>query len=313
MNNKIQQNIVLADFSTFKIGGEAEYFIEAKTKEDLEGALLWAKENEKELRFLGGGSNVLINSDKISGLVVRFGNREIINRGERLECGAGASLNQALREAQNNSLSGLEWVAGIPGATIGGAIYGNAGAFNESISNIIETVDALDLKNNRFSLFSNKDCEFAYRDSFFKRNNSFVIWSAVLKMKKDKSPDIQKRIEANLKYRESHQPRLPSAGSVFKNVSLSDLKKGNPYLADKAKELGLVKDGVVGAGWLIDQAGFKGKKIGDAKVSLEHANFIINTGKASANDVVMLISYLKQQIRDRFKVQLREEIQYFGF
>lgn len=314
MNILIQKNIPLANFSTFKIGGEAEYFIEIKNKQDLEETLGWAKKNKLKIFILGGGSNVLINSDPIKGLVVKIKNQEIVCRGERLECGAGAALKQVLSESVKNSLSGLEWTAGIPNATIGGAVRGNAGAFNESISDIVETIEVFDSINYKFKLFSKKDCEFAYRESFFKKNDSFIVWSVVLKMFQKQMDEINKKLEENLKYRMSHQPKLPSAGSVFKNVSFDIFKKSNVYLANKAQDLKLVKNNSVGVGWIIDMAGdLKGKKIGGAKVSLEHANFIVNTGNASSDDVVMLISYIKQQVRNKFKIQLQEEIQYFGF
>jgi len=310
---KIKQNFPLAPLSTFKIGGPAKYFLEAESKEDLAQAVEWAGNNKVDLFLLGGGSNVLINDAGVDGLVIKFGNKNINLRGERLECGAGAGLAQAGRTACSHCLSGLEWTVGIPGATVGGSVRGNAGAFGMAMAEIVETVEAFSLAKERFEFFSNKDCEFDYRESFFKHNPEYFIWSVVLKMKPETDKKIQEALESNLKFRENIQPRLPSAGSVFKNFFFEDLKEQSPRLAEYAEENGAVKGDKVGAGWLVDLMNLKGKKIGGAKISLEHGNFIINTGQATALDVIALISFVKQQVRDRFNVQLQEEIQYFGF
>jgi len=310
---KIKQNIPLAPLTTFKIGGPAEYFFEAEEKEELEDAFRWAKKNKKEVTVLAGGSNVLINDKGIDGLVIKMNNKMINVRGARLDCGAGASLSRAVRLAVSNNLSGLEWAMGIPGATIGGAIRGNAGAFGFSIGELAETVEVFNIKRRKFELFSNKNCKFNYRESIFKKNFNYLIWNVVLKMNKGNSNKTKSLVEKNFISRSKTQPKLPSAGCVFKNLSITNLREFNTKLADLAENEKVVKGGKVGAGWLIDLIGLKGRAVGGAKISLEHANFIINTGKATAEDVITLISLIKQQIRDRFRVQLFEEIQYLGF
>lgn len=311
--DKIEKNINLAKFTTFKIGGGAKFFIEVKTKEELLTTFVWVKKNKEKIFILGGGSNVLINDKGLDGLVIKMINDNISLHGERLECGAGASLARAVRLAMSNNLSGLEWAIGIPGATIGGTIRGNAGAFGFSISEIVETVEVFNIKKKKFELFSKKDCEFDYRASIFKKDNNYLIWNVVLKMRKGNKRQIDESINRNLEFRNAKQPKLPSAGSIFKNLTIDYLRECNKNLADKALEDRIVKNNMLGAGWLINLAGLRGKTIGGAKVSLEHANFIINTSKATSGDVVMLISYIKQQVRNRFKVQLQEEVQYLGF
>lgn len=311
--DKIEKNINLAKFTTFKIGGGAKFFIEVKTKEELLTTFVWVKKNKEKIFILGGGSNVLINDKGLDGLVIKMINDNISLHGERLECGAGASLARAVRLAMSNNLSGLEWAIGIPGATIGGAIIGNAGAFGTSMSGIVETVEVFNIKKKKFELFSKKDCEFDYRESIFKKDNNYLIWNVVLKMRKGNKRQIDESINRNLEFRNAKQPKLPSAGSIFKNLTIDYLRECNKNLADKALEDRIVKNNMLGAGWLINLAGLRGKTIGGAKVSLEHANFIINTSKATSGDVVMLISYIKQQVRNRFKVQLQEEVQYLGF
>jgi UDP-N-acetylmuramate dehydrogenase len=312
MDNKIKQNIPLAPFTTFKIGGEAKYFIEVRTKEDLLEAISWARENGEECFFLGGGSNILINDNGVDGLVIRFVNKETEMKGDRMVCGAGAEFSKAVNLAVANSLSGLEWAAGIPGS-IGGAVRGNAGAFGSNIGTGVENVLVFNIKKEKFEMFSNKDCRFDYRYSIFKTNTDLIIWEVIFKLSKGESGLIISKVNENLGCRERRLPKLPSAGSVFKNFDINDLRKMSGELALRAENEGAVKGGFVPAGWIIEQMGVKGKTIGGAKVSLEHGNFIVNTSKARAEDVIMLISYIKQQIRDHYGVQMQEEIQYFGF
>jgi UDP-N-acetylmuramate dehydrogenase len=162
-------------------------------------------------------------------------------------------------------------------------------------------------------LFSKKDCLFEYRRSFFKGNLNFVIFSAILKLSHQRAEIIKEKIEKCIEHRNKTQPKLPNAGSIFKNIDFDYMHKTNKGLAEHARDRGAVINGAVPAGWLIDYAGLKGKTIGGAKVSLEHANFIVNTSKASSEDVAMLISFIKQQIRVLYKIQLQEEVQYFGY
>lgn len=313
VEEKIQKNVILAPLTTFKIGGPAKFFVEVKEKEDLFEATKWADENKEQIFILGGGSKVLINDKGVNGLVIKMSNDNVAIHGDRIECGAGAALAQVVGLTIGANLSGLEWGIGIPKATSGGFIRGNAGAFGSSIAEIVETVEVFNIKKQKFELFSNRDCRFGYRTSIFKEDNNFLIWSALLKLAPGDSRQIEKNINQYLKFRQGRQPKLPSAGSVFKNLSFDYLKNFNSEMADLAMKSGAVAEGKIGAGWVIELAGLPGKKIGGAKVSLEHSNFIINTGRATAEDVVVLISYIKQQIRNRFGIQLQEEIQYFGF
>jgi len=313
MEGKVQKNIPSAQFTTFRIGGPAKFFIEVKEKNDLLEAIKWAKENKEKFFILGGGSNVIINDKGVDGLVIKMANDNITVHGERMEAGAGATLARAVRLATGENLSGLEWAAGIPRATIGGAVRGNAGAFNSSMAEVMETAEVFNVKKEKFELFSNKDCRFNYRESIFKEDNNYLIWNVVFKLEKGNKLEIESSVNKFLESRQSWQPKLPSAGSVFKNLSLDYLKENNANIADLASQAGVVKEGKVGAGWLIELAGLKGKKIGGAKVSLEHANFIVNTSQATAGDIIMLISYIKQQVRNRFNIQLQEEVQYLGF
>src|SRR3989344_2540343 len=295
---KIQNNILLAPLTTFKIGGPAKFFIEIGTKEDLIGAIGWAKEKGEKIFILGGGSNVLIGDKGVDGLVIRINNNQMAAKGERVHAGAGALLSRINILANGNSLSGLEWSAGIPG-TLGGAIRGNAGAYGFNIGECIETVEAFNFAKNHFEQFSKKDCKFGYRDSIFKYDPNLLVWNIVLKLENGDPVEMKNKMDGYIKKRVESQPRLPSAGCIFKNFSFESLQAANENLAGMAESSGKVKSGMVGAGWVIELLDLKGKAIGGAKISLEHANFIVNTGKATSDDVIMLISYIKQQVRDR--------------
>lgn len=179
-------------------------------------------------------------------------------------------------------LKGLDWAAGIPG-TIEGAVYGNAGAFGKSMEDIVETVEAFDAKIKKIKVFENKDCKFEYRNSIFKKNKNLIIISVKIKLRKSNL----NKIKGYLNYKKENQPlNFPSAGSVFKNP------KG------------------FFAGELIEKCGLKGKKIGDVAISREHANFIINLGGGQAEDVLKLIKLIKQKVKNKFGIKLKEEIQF---
>jgi UDP-N-acetylmuramate dehydrogenase len=205
-------------------------------------------------------------------------------------------------------LSGLEWGFGIPQATIGGCIRGNAGGFGMNTGDIVETVEVYDLKKNRWETLSQKDCQFGYRASVFKTDSDLIVWSATLRLKPAPVEQINAMVDNNMRKRDTTQPRLPNAGSVFKNLFVEDIRRINPQLAEFIDEQGVAKGGKIGAGYLIDMHGLKGKAFGGAKISLEHANFIVNTGRATAKDVIELIEFVKREIKIRFKLELEEEI-----
>jgi UDP-N-acetylmuramate dehydrogenase len=313
--DKIQENVPLAEYTTFKIGGPAKYFIEAEEKQDILDAFEWARNKEEAVFILGGGSNVLVSDDGVDGLVVKLKNNRVSPKGDRLYCGAGASLSRINISAISNGLSGLEWSVGIPGATIGGAVRGNAGAFGSEIAEVVETVEVFDPrlgKQDPFSIYSNRDCRFQYRSSVFKQGPSMLIWEVVLKMRKINPEEIKEKTGQVLDKRRETQPNLPNAGCIFKNLFIEDIEKNSPKLAEYIKRNDIAKQGKVAAGWLIDTCGLKGRSLGGAKVSLEHANFIVNRGKATALDIIGLISYIKKEVYKRFNLELEEEVQFLG-
>jgi UDP-N-acetylmuramate dehydrogenase len=294
---RVRENVGLARYTTFNIGGPAKYFFVAKTKQDLIKAIKIAKQNNLRFFILGGGSNLLVNDKGYDGLVINF-QFSIFNfhgrpqadspKGcfSKINAGAGTLLSEVVQQSVENGLTGLEWAVGIPG-TIGGAIYGNAGGSingnRVSIGDFVESVEILD-KNLKIKKYTKKQCKFAYRESIFKHNNEIIL-SVVLKLKKGNSEKNKEIIKQIFKERTQKIPKGYSAGCIFKN-------------SDKYS-----------AGYLIDECGLKGKKIGRAEISKKHSNFIINLGNAQANDVLKLIKLVKQKVRQKFKISLEEEIQ----
>lgn len=309
----IKNDYPLSDLNTFKVGGSAKYYAEVSSKEELLEVLDWAKNKDLRILILGGGSNILVSESGIDALVLRMNNANAVLRGERIEGGAGARLADVSRKAVGHNLGGLEWSFGIPRATLGGSVRGNAGAFGCAMADIVETCEVYNMAKGRFETFSNKDCAFVYRGSIFKNDPGLIVWNIILKLKPDKGDRIRKFVDEVVEFRSQRQPKLPSAGSTFRNLEKEEVKNNNPGLYKKLTKQGLVRGGKISAGAIIEQAGLSGKTIGSAKISLEHSNFIVNTGHATAEQIIMLISYIKQQVRDKYGIQLLEEVEYFGF
>jgi len=307
---KIKKNVLLKNHTTIKIGGQAKYLFEAKTKEDLILAIKTAKKLKLPFFILGGGSKLLVADQGFKGLIIkvqsspkeslRFPTGQAKSRTVYAE--AGVSLASIVLEAKENSLTGLEWAIGIPG-TIGGAVRGNTGAFGKSIGDLVKEVEVFDSKKQEIKTFEKKDCNFGYRESIFKENSNLFVLSVKIRLKKRKKSEMEKEINEYLNYRKKIQPlNFPSSGSIFKNPSPSQvfLKKFGRASGFSAAEL-------------IEKCKLKGKKIGNVKISEKHANFIVNLGNGKAKDVKKLINLAKKKVKEKFGVNLKEEIQYLGF
>ena len=301
----VKKNILLRDYTTFGIGGRARYFFVAKTKKDLIKAIGVAKKLKLPLFILGGGSNLLVSDKGFSGLVLKIENCklkvEFCDSGTRrkkrtkfsshienckVSAEAGVPLSKLVNLSVEKSLTGLEWATGIPG-TVGGAVFGNAGAFGKSMADIIKTVEVLNSENFKIKIFKNKDCKFSYRKSIFKHKKNLVILLAELQFKKGNKKEIRKKTREYLNYKKETQPlNLPSAGSIFKNPQ------------------------GFSAGWLIEKCDLKGKRTGNVKISEKHANFIVNLGEGKAKDVKKLINLIKKQVKKKFGIILEEEIRF---
>ena len=340
MSIKIQKNISLSKYTSFKIGGPAKYFCVAENVDEIQEALEFAGENKLKVFILGGGSNLLISDEGFDGLVIRIMNQELRIENNEIFIDSGLSLAKLVSESVKNNFTGLEWAAGIPG-TVGGAIVNNAGAFGKCMRDVVESVEicwlhcphrsgavepkceplALGLHSptgqwsqQLFKKLKNKQCQFSYRNSIFKKEKKYIILSVALKLEKGNQEKSKEIITEILKSRKEKQPlEYPSAGSVFKNPVVDDnhlakLKKEFPEL------IKIAKTNIIPAGWLIEQIDeLKNKKIGGAMISEKHCNFIVNFNNAKAEDVIILISMIKQKVRSHFGIQLKEEVEYVGF
>jgi len=307
----VQKNVLLKDFTTYKIGGPAKYFFIAKTKEDLMLAIKTAKEFKLPVFILGGGSNLLISDKGFDGLVIKINILNMDFLGNKVFAGSGAGLTELSYLSADKGLSGLEWSAGVPG-TIGGAIYGNAQAFGVKISDAIETVEAMNIEMLRVKSFSREQCGFSLKNSIFKKNKNLIIISVVLGLKRKDIVQIKNQIKEFLDYRKTRHPMdFPSAGSTFVNP---ETKIRNKKVLEKFPELKEYnKIGTIPSGYLIAKSGLAGKKIGNAQISQKHANFVLNLGGAKAKDVLALIKLAKVRVRKNFGIELEPEVQFVGF
>lgn len=276
----------LARYTSARIGGPADAYLPAYTCKELATAARVAWAYEVPLFILGGGSNILISERGVRGLVIHNRADYVAFDGARVTADAGVSTILLARRCAKRGLSGLEWAIGIPG-TLGGAVFGNAGAHGSDMSNIVLDVEAAVPKSN--VRLSNDDLAFQYRSSILKRvPRRMVILRATLQLKRDRPAAIMARMEEYNAYRKRTQPPGATIGSMFKNPP-GDF-----------------------AGRLIDAAGLKGARVGGAQISTVHANFFVNLGGATADDVRALMDLAREEVLRQFKIELEPEIQLVG-
>lgn len=308
----LQENIDLHPLTTFRVGGKARYFVEVKSEEDLAESLKWAKEKNVPVFILGGGSNVLFSDNGWSGLVVKMEMSDLLDRGDgKIRVGAGALLHSVIEFAKERGYGGMERLFGIPG-TIGGAVRGNAGAFGAETASAVASVRALDRETLEIREYSKEACEFGYRESFFKKHSEYIVLSAELSLVPNTdSENMEKTMRETIATREQKHPqRMLCAGSFFMNPTVSNELLRREFEHDTGMP---VKGDVLPAGWLIDHVGLRGKEVGGAKVSDIHPNYIVNTGTATAEHILILASLIKQRVRTELGIRLREEVQMVGF
>lgn len=317
---RIEENVSLKDYSTFRIGGPAKYFLRTSDNKELKKVIEKAIKIGLPFYVLGGGSNTLISDNGFDGLVVVYAIKDLSKETITIEkeknednsyfikVDATVPLFFIIKELKD--FTGLEWAAGIPGV-LGGAINGNAGAFNQSISDNISSVSVLDVSGNeaRQKELDNKDCAFGYRTSIFKNNHSLIVVSATLRMERADEKEVKQRIDENMVKKREKMPKGFSVGSIFKNYNGNingSVLKTFPELNDFKNK------GVVPAWFLIDKCGLRGKAIGGARISDEHANIITNIKNATSKDVIELINLIKKSVKEKFLIDLEEEIQFLG-
>ncbi|MDD6879188.1 MAG: UDP-N-acetylmuramate dehydrogenase [bacterium] len=286
---KCLQNESLKKYTTYKVGGIAKYIVTPKDTKKLIKLIKYLKDHEIKFKVLGKGSNTLFSSDVYNGVIIKldeFNNIEINNN--KIKVGSGVNLVKLSLIAARKSLTGLEFASGIPG-TVGGAIYMNAGAYNTDFGYITQKVKVLTPDYKVISM-TNKELNFHYRDSFFQHHKGYICLEANLKLAQGKKTEIMKVIEERRKRRIESQPlEYPSAGSVFRNP------KG------------------MFAGKLIEDLGLKGLKKGGAQISNKHANFIINTGDATAEDIKDLIDFVGETVEEKYNIKLHVEQEFVNW
>ena len=285
----VQENISLAPYTSARIGGPADVMVTVKSADELADAMQLIWEHDLPYYILGGGSNVLVSDNGVRGVVVLNRAKEVrFETGDQphVWCEAGVVIANLAKRCASKSLSGLEWSATVPG-TVGGAVYGNAGAFGGDMNGNLVWAEVL-TKNGRGNL-SVEQMGYGYRTSVLKRGEvKGIILSALLKLKNSTKEEVSVKIEQFSERRKATQPPGASMGSMFKNP------EGDH------------------AGRLIEAAGLKGARIGNAEISTLHGNFFINHGETKAEDIRALIQVVQRTVLERFNVNLELEVELVG-
>ena len=329
---RIQKNIKLAKYTTFHIGGEAEFFAKVRNLDELKKALSSAQKNKLKISILGGGSNVLLPDNGIKGLVIKIDIRGIKFNGSNIYAGSGEVWDSVVAKAVSKKLGGIENLSLIPG-TMGGAVYQNIGAYGVELKDVLDSVDVFDIRSSKIKKLSKKDCRFGYRDSIFQKpaGKNYLILGAYLKLFGDnykfnlnyqdlesyfngRIPSINDIRKAVIGIRRSKlvypTKNIGTVGSFFKNpvVVVSNFKTlVSKYPDIKGRDIGggRVK---LSAGQLIERAGWKAKRSGSVGVSAKHALVLVSYKGAKAHDIINLAESIQKSVKDKFGIKLEPEV-----
>ncbi|MEW5700801.1 MAG: UDP-N-acetylmuramate dehydrogenase [Candidatus Zixiibacteriota bacterium] len=293
LGGRLQADVPLGPLTTLKIGGPAEWYFAAQTRDDLVAALRLARGADIPLTLLGDGSNVLISDRGVRGLVVHNRAGRIERRGDDIYCESGALLADLVERSGDEGLTGMEFATGIYG-TVGGAVFGNAGAYGKSMADILAWVEVLTTEGELVRIVP-AGMEFSYRRSGCSAHGWIVVACQVQLAQGDRGA-IAAEIARILSLRATKLPKdLPSAGSYFKNIE------------DPTAEFGKIP-----AGRLLEAVGAKALRVGDAAVYEHHANVIVNLGHARAADVLALADSMKRRVKERYGIELDNEVRFVG-
>lgn len=288
IEGKVRLNEYLKKHTTWRIGGPADVFVDPASKKDVCRVVEVARSKGIPVTVIGNGSNLLVKDGGIRGIVIKIGRglAGIEVKGMVIRAGAGAMLPELAAAARKAGLGGFEFAAGIPGS-LGGAVVMNAGAVNGCVADVLSSVQVLD-QENKLKTVTKEELGFGYRSSSLQSSEDILLETTWLGQPKELEL-IEKETREYLSKRKAMQPQgFPNAGSVFKNPPGDS------------------------AGRLIEAAGGKGLRVGDAEVSTKHANWILNLGHASARDVLMLITKVQQLVQDNFNIKLHREVKVLG-
>jgi len=302
-----KENEPLSQHTRFGLGGPARLFVDVNDPQILPDTLAVLQATNLPLINLGGGSNLIVSDAGFDGIVVRFTGKSIQKHEDHTLAEAGAVWQDVVDFHTELSLTGMERMTGIPG-WFGGALYGNAGAYGQTMMDFVESVRIFDGLNLRD--IPNADCHFAYRTSGFKSHKDWILLSARLRLSAGDPLEIRQTAHEILTTRnEKFPPSMKCAGSIFKNLFVAKL----PEKALNSLPPGIMRAGKVPSAWFLEQVGSKGMTHGGIQVASYHANLIYNTGNGTAKEVCHLIDSLKQSVFSQFDLMLEEEIQYIGF
>jgi UDP-N-acetylmuramate dehydrogenase len=296
----LKTNIPLSKFTTFRIGGPAQFLVEVTEEEKLIELLNFVTSSGLEYFVLGGGSNILFPDNGFEGVVIKISTNKIEIKEDNIIAAAGTPLGAIVNAASKNELTGMEWAVGIPG-TVGGAIRGNAGAMGKETSDCLKSV--IVWQDGEIKEMINAECGFHYRGSNFKDNGTVVL-SATFALKPGNKTEIMQAVQMYIKQRTGRYPKFPSAGSFFQNINIKDWPGDVNELPELFRERGKVP-----VGWIIEQCGLKGYTVGGAKISDEHGNFLINFKDATQADVLKVVEEAQAQVYNKFRVNLEPEVE----
>jgi len=301
---RIQEDVKLADWTNYKIGGSARYFAEVRTHEELLQALEFARSRDLEIFVLAGGTNIVISDHGFDGLVIKVEISQLRLESRKVVAGAAVSIGRLVDETISAGLAGLEWAGGLPG-TLGGAIRGNAGAFGGEIKDTVGSVTSVEIDTGRSITRSNKECRFSYRHSIFKEVKEIIV-SAELGLTSGDPAVLREIADDHIAFRARRHPlEYPNGGSVFKNVPYESLNESaKKHFKDFVKTDPFP---VVPSGKIIEDAGLKGARVGDAQISPKHCNYFVNLNRASSRDIKALIDKAKRAVKEKFGIELELE------
>jgi UDP-N-acetylmuramate dehydrogenase len=304
------ENVPLSRVTRFAIGGPARILADAGSEGALIAALAMIRDANHPHALIGGGTNLVADDRGFPGVVLRYTAKTIEIDGLLVRVAAGAVLQDLVNATIAAGLEGLHTMTGIPG-WVGGAVYGNAGAYGHSIHEFVESVRFFD--GSAVREIGNAACEFHYRESVFKRHRlmhqDWIVLETTLRLPPGDAAALRAAADGILKIRnEKYPPTMRCAGSIFKNLILAELPESVRAQVPER----VIREGKVPSAYFLELAGAKGMVLGGVRVADYHANLIYNSGSGTAQEVRELIETLKQRVKDRCGLVLEEEVQYLG-
>ena len=297
----------LSQYTRFGIGGPAWVLADTSQEDAFIAAYRLLLQKHERVEVIGGGTNLVVSDAGFDGVVLRYTGKQIRINGSRVSVQAGAVLQDLVDTTIEHGLAGLHTMTGIPG-WVGAAVYGNAGAYGRAMNQSIDRVRFFDGTNVRE--FDNEQCNFRYRESTFKDNKGWIIFSAEVILLPDDGAKLRDHADGIRKIRDAkYPPTMKCAGSIFKNLLFDQLPMSVQVQVDPS----VIREGKVPSAWFLEQVGAKGLKNGDIHVAEYHANLIYNAGKGTARQVVEVVDELKRLVREKFGFEVEEEVQYVGF